>query len=327
MKMKMTSSALMALFLIMFLSISLIVSERQARFNNMISMYNLLDKYNASIATYDNFIKVKIPSFNTQRNIDQPKDSANLDTTQMYLALNQTKIIFQKMQNYTGKVKLQMNSIYNESQVLKKEYELANKNRVDQGFDQISKILFNLHDPKTVMIGIKKLYNTLKKLSDKEEASKNSKSNKTLISFLQKKTSAKIFPKRLWSSYRKDEDIESDIFAQEDLRGETVTKACISSFLTAIQAPTCWRDYWSSLPILNLGVLTDTGREQNFQIDRDIRFFPGATVGLCRTGYHPNDFLCVKDCPYGQYSQYDFICTPKVNNTSQFTITEVYVRD
>ena len=84
----MTRSANLALFVIILFSVSLLASERQDPYDNIIPMDDLLNKYNASIANYENFIKVQIPSFKIRKSNCQQHN-----TSQIYLALNQKKSI------------------------------------------------------------------------------------------------------------------------------------------------------------------------------------------------------------------------------------------
>jgi hypothetical protein len=273
------------LFLIFILKLSSISPNRQGDFpfeEVTSQMDSWFLRANDSINLFERDIANINSRFNSPR---------NLNFTSINYVLQQAKQNLEKIKIFSELLKSDLMDFYKESVKVENEYGEALEERESHGINLVSKILNNLQSSKVVQKTLAQVDNFLKNQNQTKIKNKR-------VLFLKRKSEGPGL--RIWSSFRKDEEINDDAFSKESVKGEIIVKSIISSLFGIMKPAVCWKEkltnYW---PLEG--------------IDKMIRkkmIFPGAYVNFCSSDYPMSkDLFCVKSCPKNYYSCNNVICS------------------
>jgi hypothetical protein len=293
------------LFLIFILKLSSISPNKQEDFpfHDISSQIDTwLTKANYSI----NSMEIGIANLNIKYN--SPK---NLNFSSINYVLQQAKTNLEKIKIFSEIFKSELMDFHKESVKVENEYGEALDKREAHGINLVNKILKNLESPKVVQKTLEQVNNFLNNQNQTKITEKR-------VSFLKRKNERPGL--RIWSSFRRDEEINDDIFSKESVKGEIIVKSIISGLFGIMKPAVCWKEKLTNgMPHKGLD-----------NIKKKEMIFPGAYLNDCSSkDFYSIYSLCQKKCPPNYYSCGGVICSTDqyCKNPEKFITVEISLRE
>jgi hypothetical protein len=285
----------LALFVLFLLTLNICVVTQDLP-NELSSIIETIDNYMTnSLNTNQDYAKQieeisKVISVSAKNH----KNFINLK-----ISIDKISSTLKDLSNFKNKVSSDLEKIYNKVRVSEEELSKVNKIRNSKGYALISKLLNNLQNPNIVKKAAEDLFKIVRP---------NNRIDYT------KKSLRQFSRFRMWSSYRIEEILED--LKKDNLKGENLTKACISSFLRNAPMANCWKQEFYN-PII---------KEYKCPPNYDYVSF-GLCIKKCHIFSTQKGLLCLKSCPWFHQDCGLFCSKTSCENKQDYIAKENYVVD